>query len=64
VSTIKELLTVDQLIDHMKYRGIKFKEISEEEAKIFLNNNNYYMKLASYRANYVKCQSGEREGQY
>lgn len=48
----------------MKYRGIKFKEISEEEAKIFLNNNNYYMKLASYRANYVKCQSGEREGQY
>lgn len=64
MSTIKELLTVDQLIDHMKYRGIKFKEISEEEAKIFLNNNNYYMKLASYRANYVKCQSGEREGQY
>lgn len=48
----------------MKYRGIKFKEISEEEAKIFLNNNNYYMKLASYRANYVKCQSGERKGQY
>ena len=64
MSTIKKLLTVDQLIDHMKYRGIKFKEISEEEAKIFLNNNNYYMKLASYRANYVKCQSGEREGQY
>lgn len=64
MSTIKELLTVDQLIDHMKYRGIKFKEISEEEAKIFLNNNNYYMKLASYRANYVKCQSGERKGQY
>lgn len=64
MSTIKEFLTVDQLIDHMKYRGIKFKEISEEEAKIFLNNNNYYMKLASYRANYVKCQSGEREGQY
>ena len=64
MSTIKELLTVDQLIDHMKYRGIKFKEISEEEAKIFLNSNNYYMKLASYRANYVKCQSGEREGQY
>ena len=64
MSTIKELLTVDQLIDHMKYKGIKFKEISEEEAKIFLNNNNYYMKLASYRANYVKCQSGEREGQY
>lgn len=48
----------------MKYKGIKFKEISEEEAKIFLNNNNYYMKLASYRANYVKCQSGEREGKY
>ncbi len=64
MSTIKELLTVDQLIDHMKYKGIKFKEISEEEAKIFLNNNNYYMKLASYRANYVKCQSGEREGKY
>lgn len=61
---IKELLTVDQLIDHMKNKGIKFKEISEEEAKTFLCNNNYYMKLASYRANYPKCNAGEREGQY
>ena len=61
---MKSLLTVEQLIEHMKNKGIKFKEVSEDEAKQFLVNNNYYMKLASYRANYEKCDSGRRVGQY
>ncbi len=61
---MKKLLTVDELINHMKDKGITFKEVSEEDAKVFLQRNNYYMKLASYRANYEKCDSGKRAGQY
>lgn len=54
---MKLLKTSDELISHMKIKGIKFDIVKEEEAKIFLQNNNYYMKLASYRANYDKRKS-------
>lgn len=61
---MKLLKTTDELIEHMKLKGIQFKIASEEDAKKFLQNNNYYMKLASYRANYDKFPSGKKEGQY
>ena len=61
---IKVILSINQLIEHMKEKGIRFKEISEEDAKEYLLHNNYYMKLASYRSNYEKCVSGKRIGQY
>ena len=51
---MKVLLSVDELVEHMKCKGITFNVVSEEDAKIFLSNNNYYMKLAAYRANYDK----------
>lgn len=61
---MKQLLSADELIEHMKSKGIKFNEVSEQEAKDFLTYNNYYMKLASYRGNYEKCGDGKRKGQY
>lgn len=61
---MKRLLSVDELVDHMKEKGITFNETTEDEAKQFLTQNNYYMKLASYRLNYEKCVSGKRAGQY
>ena len=54
---MKLLKTSDELISHMKIKGIKFNIVKEEDAKIFLQNNNYYMNLASYRANYDKHKS-------
>jgi hypothetical protein len=49
----------------MKSKGIKFTIISEEDAKLFLENNNYYMKLASYRTNYDKQKENCRnKGEY
>ena len=54
---MKLLKTSDELISHMKIKGIKFNIVKEEDAKIFLQNNNYYMKLASYRENYDKRKS-------
>lgn len=59
---MKTLFTIDELITHMKSKGIKFNIISEEQAKSFLCDNNYYMKLASYRKNYPKYQTGKKEG--
>lgn len=61
---MKPLLTTDQLISHMKEKGITFNIISETDAKTFLTSNNYYLKLASYRANYEKYSSGSKTGQY
>ena len=61
---MKQLLSIEELIQHMKNRGITVNEISENDAKQFLQNNNYYMKLAAYRANYDKCDTGKRQGQY
>lgn len=58
---MKLLKTSEELIVHMKEKGISFGIVSEEDAKSFLQNNNYYMKLASYRANYDKRKS---DGKY
>jgi abortive infection bacteriophage resistance protein len=61
---MKQLMTAEKLIIHMKSKGITFNIVSEEEAKHFLAEHNYYLKLASYRANYKKYSSGKRIGQY
>ena len=61
---MKLLKTSDELISHMKTKGVKFDIVCEEDAKIFLQNNNYYMKLASYRENYDKIAVGRRSGEY
>lgn len=60
----KQKLSVDELIQHMKNKGITFNIISEENAKHFLQEHNYYFKLASYRGNYVKYQRGIYSGKY
>ena len=61
---MKKLLSIDELIEHMKKKGITFNEVSESDAKEFLRKNNYYLKLAAYRSNYEKCPTGKRAGQY
>ena len=61
---MKPMLSTKELIEHMKEKGITFRETSEKEAMDFLENNNYYMKLAAYRANYEKCAEGKRKGMY
>lgn len=61
---LKRLLTSEELIDHMEQKGITYNFISRSEAKEFLENNNYYMKLASYRTNYKKRTLGKKAGQY
>lgn len=60
----RPILLSTNLIQHMKNKGIKFNIISESDAQHFLEEHNYYFKLASYRKNYVKYQNGPDAGQY
>ena len=62
---MKQIKTTAELISHMEEKGIRFNIISKADAEKFLEMNNYYMKLASYRANYDKYPSGHvNEGKY
>lgn len=61
---MKPILSTNEMIEHMKSKGIKFNIISEDEAREFLKENNYFMKLASYRTNYPKYKTGKRQNQY
>lgn len=60
----KTLLTADELISHLKKKGITFKHTSEESARSFLEEHNYFFKLYAYRANYEKILNGVKKGQY
>lgn len=62
--TRKQLLPSTQLIQHMKDKGITFHIVTEERARDFLENNNYYFKLAAYRGNYPKYPKGPLRGKY
>jgi abortive infection bacteriophage resistance protein len=61
--TMKIMLRTSQMIEHMKEKNIQFQIVSEEAAKSFLEENNYFYKLYAYRKNYDKYH-GNREGQY
>lgn len=61
---VKPMLKVDDLIVHMKSKGIRFDIYSEEDAKQYLDRNNNYFKLSSYRKNYGKYTTGPNEGKY
>ena len=64
-SPMKKLLTSKNLVEHMKSKGIRFNIVDEKDAQHFLENNNYYLKLAAYRENYEKApETAENAGQY
>ena len=50
---MKLLKTSDELISHMKTKGIKFNIVKEEDAKIFLQNNTVVIGEDLHRILYV-----------
>lgn len=57
-------LTVQEQVEHMKSRGISFEIVTEEEAKEYLENNNYFFKLKAYDKMFETYQTGEKKGKY
>lgn len=49
----KTKLTIEEQINDLKEKGVKFNIVNEEDAKDFLQYNNYYFKLKSYARNYA-----------
>jgi len=60
----KPLLTSAELVQHLKDKGVLFNIIDEQAAEYYLQKNNNYFKLASFRKNYDKYLSGNSEGLY
>lgn len=60
----KPKLDANGQIQHLIDKGVKFNRISVEEALLYLNENNNYFKLTSYRKNFPKHPAGNQEGQY
>ena len=61
---MKKKLTLDEQINHLESKNIRFSKMSQEDAKTYLENNNNYFKLRSYRTNFLKYQYGENKGKY
>ncbi|UNT96473.1 Abi family protein [Allobaculum mucilyticum] len=55
----KPELSFDEQIEKMEQDRIEFSIISKEEAKDFLQHNNYFFKLKSYTKNYVRNKDGK-----
>lgn len=60
----KPMLKTKELIDHLKEKGVKFELISVEDAEQYLEENNNYFKLVSYRKNFPQYDYGKNEGKY
>lgn len=55
----KPKLSSEELIEHLKTKGVLFSSISEEEAMTFITDSTYFYRLASYRENFIKNEEGK-----
>lgn len=58
---MKPKLSYEEQINHLEKKGIKFKNISKEDALLYLEDNNNFFKLLSYRKNFAKS---DKTGEY
>lgn len=60
----RPFLTAEQLVCHLKARGVTFEQCSEKEAADYLDYSNNYLRTASYRKLYPRQVEGDRVGDY
>ena len=58
---MKQMMTVDQLIQHMNKIGLKFELCTAEAAKVFLNETMNYFTVEYDRQIYIKLVLGNRK---
>lgn len=51
---LKPMLHINEMVDYLKLKNIKFERISEKDAENYLKNNNNYYNLTSYKNNFEK----------
>ena len=51
---LKPMLHINEMVDYLKLKNIKFERISEKDAENYLKNNNNYYNLTSYNNNFEK----------
>lgn len=61
---LKPMLSANELIEHLDKKGVKFDMINKEDAQKYLEENNNYFKLSSYRKNFQKYENGENVDKY
>lgn len=61
---LKQKLSVQEQINHIKSKGITFNFISEQDAQDFLENYNSYFRLKSYAKNFSKYNHTDKKGKY
>lgn len=61
---LKPMLKAEELVRHLEKKGVKFELTSREDATKYLEENNNYFKLVSYRKNFPKYERGVNIGQY
>lgn len=61
---LKKKLSIEEQIEDLKSKNVKFELYNVEEAKKFLQYNNYYFKLKSYARNYTKYSKAEDKNKY
>ena len=55
---MKSKFTIDEQIEHMKKKGVKFELFIEDQAKQFLQYNTYYFKFKSYAKSFERKKDG------
>lgn len=60
----KKILDVDNQIEHLKSKGIKFEKCAEGDARNYLTLKCNFFKVASYRKLFAKYQGGKNDGKY
>lgn len=60
----KKLRTAEQLVAHLKSRGVAFELCSEADAADYLATANNYLRACSYRKLYLVHAEGPKEGKY
>ena len=63
-SAEKPKLAVEQQVERLANKGVKFELISKEAAVEYLTKNNNYFKLTAYRKTFLKHLNGQDAGKY
>lgn len=61
---LRPMMKIADMVPYLKNKNIKFECCSEQDAKMYLKENNNYYNVTSYKNNFVKYQCGELEGKY